>query len=113
MDYQRKTRKMYIITIIIFIIITALGTLVHLWRGDDYKYLLLLFILINLALGLDEIYHELTTSKMRSSDMYLIDTRMQSILESLETLSRNVEKLSADQAGADSASVAEKPPEHY
>lgn len=113
MDSQRKTRKMYIITIIIFIIITVLGTLVHLWRGDDYKYLLILFILINLALRLDEIYHEITAAKMRSSDMYLIDTRMQSILESLETLSRDVEKLSADQAGAQPFSVTEKPPEHY
>lgn len=113
MNHQRKTRKMYTITIIIFIVITALGTLVHLWRGDDYKFLLLLFILITIALRLDEIYNEIMASKMKSSDMYLLDTRMQAILESLENLSRDMEKLSAGQAAADSVSVAEKPPEDY
>lgn len=110
MSHQRKTRKMYTITIVIFIVITVLGTLVHLWRGDDYKFLLLLFILITIALRLDEIYNEIMDSKMKPSDMYLLDTRMQAILESLESLGRDVEKLAANQADAHPAAITEKPP---
>lgn len=98
MDPQSKTRRIYLITIVIFIIIVALGTAAHLWRGDDYKFLLLLFILVTIALRLDEIYNELTASKTKSSDMYLLDTRLQSIIESLENLNANVEKMTYRQS---------------
>lgn len=93
MDSQNKTRRLYIITIIIFIAVVVLGQLAHLWRGDDYKFLLLLFLLISIALRLDEIYNELAASKTKASDMYLLDTRMQAIIESLDNLNRRMDNI--------------------
>lgn len=111
MDPQSKTKRVYIVTILVFIAIVVLGTAVHLWRGDDYKFLLILFILITIALRLDEIYNELAASKTKSSDMYLLDTRMQTIIESLEILNHNVEKLTYSQSGGQSAPAPEGIPE--
>lgn len=95
MESQNKTKKLYLVTIVVFLVIVVLGQVVNLWRGDDYKFLLLLFVLINIALRLDEIYLELKASKAApaTSDMYVLDTRMQSIIEALDRLNRNIERL--------------------
>lgn len=111
MDHQSKTRRVYIITILIFIAIVILGTAVHLWRGDDYKFLLILFILITIALRLDEIYNEMVAGKTKSSDMYLLDTRLQTIIESLETMNKNIEKLTYGQTGGHSETLPAERPE--
>lgn len=93
MDPQSRTKRIYLITIVIFIVIVVLGTAAHLWRGDDYRFLLILFILVTIALRLDDIYNELAADKTKSSDMYLLDTRLQAIIESLESLNASVEKM--------------------
>lgn len=101
MDSQNKTKQLYLITIIVFLVIVVLGQVVHLWRGDDYRFLLILFLLIIIALRLDEIYLELKNAKTKTSDMYLLDTRMQSIIESLDRLNRNLESMAPEDAAPD------------
>ena len=107
MEPQSKTKRVYFFTIIVFIFIVVLGTMLNLWRGSDYKFLLILFILITMALRLDEIYNELVVSKTKSSDMYLIDARLQTIIESLETLNQNVKKLGSFQPENHTETIAE------
>lgn len=112
MDSPNKTKRLYIITIIIFIAIVVIGQLFYLWRGDDYKFLLLLFIIVSIALRLDDIYNALIADKSKSSDMYLLDTRLQAIIESLDNLNRNMEKITLGQNG-DSHQNQEPPQQNH
>mgnify|MGYP003701462599 CR=1 FL=1 len=112
MDSPNKTKRLYISTIIIFIAIVVIGQLFYLWRGDDYKFLLLLFIIVSIALRLDDIYNALIAGKSKSSDMYLLDTRLQAIIESLDNLNHNMEKIALSQNNGRPKNQEDPPPQN-
>lgn len=93
MQPKKESKMLYTITIIVFAIITVFGTYIHFWRGEDLKFILLFFIIIVMAIRIDEMYEQLAASKTSASDMYLKDKRLQSIILALEAMDQKLDKV--------------------
>lgn len=94
---QRSASSLYLFTIIAFLFITAAGLYLRLWRGDDLKFILILFLLVVIGLRLDDLINLIDNrqkeTKPAASDLYMLDVRLQSIIQSLEDLNHSVERL--------------------
>lgn len=94
---QKSTSSLYLFTIVAFLFITVAGLYLRLWRSDDIKFILILFLLTVIGLRLDDLINLIDNrqkeTKPAASDLYMLDVRLQSIIQSLDELNRNVERL--------------------